>query len=555
MKSNQVLQTSLEKQRPGATVVPVILSSDKTQLTLFRGKTAYPVYLTIGNIPKDVRRKLSRNAQMLIGYLPSTRLEHIQGKTARRRAMANLFHACIHRIIAAIEPYGETGLTMAASNGSQYRCHPILATFIGDYPEQALVTCTFYGRCPKCLVPPDQLGTFFRYPNRDHADALDVFSLANGDPKFFHTQSRMAGFRPVYHPFWKNLPYSNIFISITPDILHQLHQGVVKHIIAWITDRKVFGPIEIDTRCRFLPLNHNVRAFPKGLTVLSRVSGQEHKDMCRILLGLIVDLPLPGNRSPQRVISAVRAILDFLYLAQYASHTTETLQLLDKALRNFHENKDVFIDLDIRSNFNFPKIHSLLHYSSSIALFGTTDNYNTEQSERLHIDFTKDAYRATNKKQEFTQMTKWVERREKVQNHNAFVQRQSVDRPVPELNGTTSHGEVEMPRHPSVRGVRFRDLVDKYGAVDFQDALADFVVLHNFPGLSTMAARRRADNTLIPFSSVSVFHKMRFMEKTVQGMNTIDAAYARSEQQDERGNAIPARFDTVLVRSGLDGEF
>jgi hypothetical protein len=48
-------------------------------------------------------------------------------------------------------------------------------------------------------------------------------------------------------------------------------------------------------------------------------------------------------------------------------------------------------------------------YALLIQLFGTTDNYNTEQSECLHIDFTKDTYRATNHKDEYSQMTKWLE--------------------------------------------------------------------------------------------------------------------------------------------------
>ncbi|KIK15871.1 hypothetical protein PISMIDRAFT_16209 [Pisolithus microcarpus 441] len=40
----------------GATVAPVILSSDKTSLSVFSGdKKAWPVYLTIGNISKDIR--------------------------------------------------------------------------------------------------------------------------------------------------------------------------------------------------------------------------------------------------------------------------------------------------------------------------------------------------------------------------------------------------------------------------------------------------------------------------------------------------------------------
>ncbi|KAF8269011.1 hypothetical protein EI94DRAFT_1535022, partial [Lactarius quietus] len=37
------VQTSLEARRPGTTVVPVIISSDKTQIALFRTKAAYPV--------------------------------------------------------------------------------------------------------------------------------------------------------------------------------------------------------------------------------------------------------------------------------------------------------------------------------------------------------------------------------------------------------------------------------------------------------------------------------------------------------------------------------
>jgi hypothetical protein len=42
------------REHPGVTIIPVIISSDKTQVTLFCNKTAYPVYMTIGNIPKEI---------------------------------------------------------------------------------------------------------------------------------------------------------------------------------------------------------------------------------------------------------------------------------------------------------------------------------------------------------------------------------------------------------------------------------------------------------------------------------------------------------------------
>jgi hypothetical protein len=48
------------------------------------------------------------------------------------------------------------------------------------------------------------------------------------------------------------------------------------------------------------------------------------------------------------------------------------------------------------------------HYPDDITLFGTTDNYNTEQTEHLHIDMAKNAYRASNCHDEYPQMTIWL---------------------------------------------------------------------------------------------------------------------------------------------------
>lgn len=534
----------------------MIVSSDKTRLTLFRDKTAYPIYLTIGNIPKDIRRKPSRQAQILLGYIPTTKLDGMENKSGRRRALANLFHACMGDVLGPISSVGETGLAMMSGDGVWRRCHPIFAIFIGDYPEQALVTCTFNGRCPKCLVPPAQLGEYESFPLRAQRSVIGTYLSANQDIRKFHRTCREAKLKPIANPFWATFPLVDIFVSITPDILHQMLQGVMKHLIGWVIS--IFGASAIDARCKSIPPNHKISLFTKGITTLSHVTGKEHKSMCSILLGLIVDLPVQGGRNSSRVVKAVRALLDFLFLAQFPCHTSDTLLRLEECLVAFHTNKAVFVDLGIRQNFNIPKLHALLHYASSIRLFGTTDNYNTEQSERLHIDLAKEAYRATNRKDEFAQMTTWLERREKVQRHIASVnwrqnnwQNIRTRSPIGPL--CVRAQSIQIADTPSRKAVSFKDVSLKYGPCIFQDALADFISSVNNPGLGVRALRVHAGNTLLPFRTVRAYHNIKFTATNdAQESEIVDAVYVRPERI-KRGRITPARFDTVLIQENGQG--
>ena len=200
----------------------------------------------------------------------------------------------------------------------------------------------------------------------------------------------------------------------------------------------------------------------------------------------------------------MRALLDFIYLSQYPVHTTASLNAMGAALCRFHEDKDVLIELGVQEHFKLLKLYSLLHYTRSSTLFGTADNYNTEQSERLHIDFTKKAYRTSNFKDKSKQMTTWLERQEAVHRHVTFINWCKGGFPVlptpslvyPHLNLKLSP---VLTTYPSEMGITFESLFNRYGAIDFQDALADFIVRHNYPELSTTVSQRHADNTLLPF--------------------------------------------------------
>lgn len=145
-------------EHPGGTIIPIILSTDKTQITLFRNKEAYPVYMTIGNIPKGIRRKPSHQAYVLLGYIPTSKLEHVKTIAGRHTAVANLYHACIDKITAPLQDAGKDGLDIASGDGMIRHGHPIVAIFVGDYLEQLLFSGATYGKCCQCGVPHDEIG-------------------------------------------------------------------------------------------------------------------------------------------------------------------------------------------------------------------------------------------------------------------------------------------------------------------------------------------------------------------------------------------------------------
>ena len=204
---------------------------------------AYLVYLTIRNIPKDIHCKPSCHAHILLGYIPTTKLVGIGNKAACCRAVTNLFHGCMRTVLDLIAHIGETGVLMMSGDGVWRRCHPVLAIFIGDYPEQALVTCTYNGRCSKCEVPPGHLGKYKTFLSCLQSTAINTYLLADSNVTVFHHACRNAGLKPVHHLFWETLPLADIFLLITLDILHQLLQGMMKHLIQWLT--RVFGPGEV----------------------------------------------------------------------------------------------------------------------------------------------------------------------------------------------------------------------------------------------------------------------------------------------------------------------
>ncbi len=385
------------------TIVPIILSSDKTRLSQFWGdKSAWPVYFTIGNIAKEVWWKASLYATVLIGYLPVRKFDCYTDK-ACQFACYWLFHHCMSIIMKSAGKAGRKGTMVTCADGFVCNAWPILAAYVADYPEQCLIACCKENWCLICTVSPNRCGENCACPYHDPQSTLDILRWkGRGElSPAFNKEWEDLSLWPVFQPFWQNLPFSNIFQVFTLDLLHQLHKGVFKdHLVQWYT--VIVGKNEMDEWFRATVDHPGLRHFKNGILRLSQMTGHEHKAMEQVFMGVI------AGAVPDRVVKVVKVALDFIYFSSLHSHTSCTLASLTTALNDFHKYKSIFVEPGIREHFNILKIHSMQHYASLLCYFGSANGFNTESPERLHINYAKDAYRASNHHDYTIQMTTWL---------------------------------------------------------------------------------------------------------------------------------------------------
>jgi hypothetical protein len=529
----------------GMTIAPIILSSDKTKLTNLTGaKVAYPLYLTIGNIPKKTRRRPSTHACILLAYLSADSISDPRlSKAAQSALVQRLFHTALRLILAPLRDVNhQQGLRMVSGDGAIRCVVPIVACYAADYPEQRLVTTARSMTCPICDISSDQLGEpgvgETRTQMQTLADINHLFNLRCTQVTFTRECRRLKLNGAVEAPFWEDFESFNIFGAITADVLHQLLSGTFgAHLVEWCSSPKIVKEKNgLDRFLRLFPPACNVRIFKDGFGPLSQITGPEYKDMAQLLLGALVVASVDDD-----VIYAARALLDFLYIAQYSSHNDSTLGYLDEALNLWHQSKDVFVAKGVRQDFAIPKYHSMEHYVDIIRTFGATDNYSTSLFERLHIDFAKRGWRKSSMKDALIQMVQWLNRLEKVETFESYLDWR-VAQITARLDSTTLKSIVGHTIHLAKVAPLPRRLVCdiqiRHGAACFAEDLARFILSH------CARSKRRHVKAILKSSlekeRIDVWTLAKFSHGDIQGLDadlaTRDAIHAQ-----------PQRFDCVLV--------
>ncbi|KIK20406.1 hypothetical protein PISMIDRAFT_48557, partial [Pisolithus microcarpus 441] len=269
----------------GATLCGVVLSSDKTHITnMCGGKVAHPLLISLANIKMAMQNKASSHAFLLTALIPVVEFIH---PVPRMRSVleACLFHQCLDIILQPLKIAAQVGRMMSDPVGGLRHCFTPLAAYIVDTPEACMLACRYFTLCK---------------------------------------QFRLSG---VAKPFWQNWPLSDPANFLPPEPLHHWYQKFWDHDVQWC--KNALGTQELDFRYSVLHPIVGMRHFNHGITTLKQVTGRAQRDMQRYMIAAI------GGAASQDVVIAVRALMDFRYLAQAPRITSIVQENISAALLEF----------------------------------------------------------------------------------------------------------------------------------------------------------------------------------------------------------------------------
>ena len=372
----------------------------------------------------------------------------------------------------ALQQYYSDGLDILCADGFTRKCYPTIAGFMADYEEQVVITGIKNGKhCSMCQVPPDcRENLRDKWPYRTHKDTIEQLKTqtlrgevhlepdieqSDRESDRGASDDENANVTDANHESSTQIPIAinpkdmdvhmirnfawshdrlNIHRSQFVDILHQLLKGVVTRALEWCIDvatevtpgivcqAHVASPtskskkrkrktvkkgweVQVDERFRSVPPFPGLKRFPR-FSKVTQWTGDEHKAMARQLVPVFT--PFLVDRAPAALL-CLRAMMDFIRLAMYNSHTDESLGYLRAALNNIDRLKHVFIKSrplnrrTKRRHFNFPKFHVMVHYVEAIRYFGSAVGVDSSYGESAHKFTIKDFYGRTNRNFDFNE--------------------------------------------------------------------------------------------------------------------------------------------------------
>lgn len=410
-----------EKLPVGATLLGAVLSSDKTNISAKTGnRMAHPLLISLANIDMDTRNKSLNHLFLLLALLPIPTFIHLSKKVQGVLA-SRLFHACLDIILKPLKIAAQIGIMMTDPLGWRRFCFTPLAAYIVDTPESALISGVGAKTSSVTMATYKQLGDNFRHEPRTASTTLAQLMALESTVNPWSLESYMKESKEKFHlngvhrPFWRDYPLSDPSVFLTPEPLHHWHKQFWDHDVKWCITALGENGQEIDFRFSVLKPHTGFRHFKEGISKLKQVTGREHRDVQRYIVSVL------SQGVPPMFIGAIRALLDFRYLAQAKVINEATCDQIQKALHDFHLYKQAILDAGARRgkkkailNWYIPKLEFLQSVVPNIQLNGVAIQWSADTTEHAHIEVVKDPTKSANNQNHEPQICRYLDRLDKL---------------------------------------------------------------------------------------------------------------------------------------------
>ncbi|KAJ7595867.1 hypothetical protein C8J56DRAFT_1042947 [Mycena floridula] len=377
----------------GATLLGIILSSDKTNISVLTGdRVAHPLLLGLANIDMALLGKGTSHMLQLIALIPCPK--YLCNKNLHGILLSRLYHCCLDIVCQPLKTAALFGIMMSDALGDRHFCYTPLASHIVDTPEASLIACVSGKTSHVTLASHKTFGDSDRQETRSGSTTLaQINEVAlrinpNNVEAFTKAAKKKYHLNGVDQPYWRDWPLSrDPERFLTPEPLHHWHKFFFDHDLKWVG--RIIGNEEMDFRFSLLQPKIGFRHFKAGVSKLKQCTRREHREMQRHIVCIIADAAAP------EIVVCIRALNDFRYLGQGRVFPETVISQMTDSLGEFHSHKEQLADAGARPsksgnpNWYILKLEFMHSVMLSIRASGAPMQFSADPTEKAHSTLIK----------------------------------------------------------------------------------------------------------------------------------------------------------------------
>jgi len=278
--------------------------------------------------------------------------ESARAKEAQRQTNTDVLRAAFHLVLAPLHQVAREGTLMDCVDGKTPLCFPILSAWIADHAGHAALQGICSKSGPKCEVPCEELGGDRRrmYETRDY--------MLYREKALRHEPAEAAGIGQYFQQLGVKIG-SNVFTRldrVSPadlhklDLFHNNYLGLFKHVMALVEGflKKHKRQQAVDDAWKEIAPYPGFSIQLMAYGEITQLQAKEIRNLgyciSAILASALRNADISQYQDFKSALKCVTALADFTLMAQYRSHTPDTLSYMESDRQTFYRTKVIFLE-------------------------------------------------------------------------------------------------------------------------------------------------------------------------------------------------------------------